>query len=104
MLPPVARHAGLTSAVPLAAIASPPRMVLPPRTTIRPSGIRCRVDGGSAGHADAEARRSVLTALPCATLVTAAHGPAPQHHHKALCIFLLYGARVGQFLISEVPL
>ena len=23
-----------------------------------------------AGHADAEARRSVLTALPCATLVT----------------------------------
>ena len=31
MLPPVARHAGLTSAVPLAAIASPPRMVLPPQ-------------------------------------------------------------------------
>ena len=26
--------------------------------------------GSVAGHADAEARRSVLTALPCATLVT----------------------------------
>ena len=29
-----------------------------------------KATGKSGGHADAEARRSVLTALPCATLVT----------------------------------
>ena len=29
---------------------------------------------GWSGHADAEARRSVLTALPCATLVTVGGG------------------------------
>ena len=37
-----------------------------------------------AGHADTEARRSVLTALPCATLVTAGPQQAPAQDARAL--------------------
>ena len=37
-----------------------------------------------AGHADAEARRSVLTALPCATLVTLPLPPRVRGKHQGV--------------------
>ena len=62
------------------------------------------------GHADAEARRSVLTALPCATLVTVptSRTARPTARQKSqpetLQGYLAHKKQRGVFLRREVPL